>query len=197
MVIMKKAGSGSYAIPQIENIEKRIMHLQERKDKVLEVSRDIIRISGKAITLMHAKRLREAYASIKKLRSLVKTLKMLEGGFEYYSLQAHQEYVEAYAFYIILKEQRLVSLKEMHVSEIPYLLGIMDLVGELKRETIEAIRSRESERANMYYNFMKSIYDSTRTMRFASSLVPEFRRKQDTARIQIESTASELLSLGH
>ena len=183
-------------IPDVENIEKHLIVLQARKDKVMEASRDVVRMAGKAITLMHAQNLAEAGAGIRKLSSRVTELKRLEKGFEYNSMQAHQEYVEALAFYVVLKEHRLISLRETRVAEIAYLLGLMDLVGELKREAVDAIRERRIEAADMYYDFMKSIYDSTRAMRFASALVPDFRRKQDTARIQIESVATELASFG-
>ncbi len=182
-------------LPDVENIEKHLIVLQERKDRVMEVSRDVVRMAGKAITLMHAKRMAEAGAGVRRLRSRVAELKRLEKGFEYNSMQAHQEYVEAFAFYVILKEHRLVSLRETRAAEIAYLLGIMDLVGELKREAVDAIRERRMAAAEEYYEFMKSVYDSTRAMRFASALVPDFRRKQDTARIQIESVAGELATI--
>jgi translin len=179
-------------IPGMEEIEKHLLALQERKDRVLEASRDVVRMAGRAITLMHAGKLAEAGADIRRLRSRAEALKRLEKGFEYNSLQAHQEYVEALAFYVALKERRIVSLKEARTSEIAYLLGLMDLVGEFKREAVDALREMRTADAERYYGFMKSIYDSTRAMRFASALVPDFRRKQDTARIQMESAASEL-----
>jgi translin len=180
-------------IQDMRQIEKKLSDLQRKKDSVLAVSRDMIRLAGKGITLMHAKKLGTAKRILGRLGTLSAKLKALEPGFEYFSVQAHQEYVEASAFYTILKENRLASMKELHVAEVPYLLGIMDLVGELKRETIEAIRDGDLEAANSYYAFMKGIYDSTRAMRFANSLVPEFRRKQDTARIQLEGAAGEIL----
>lgn len=179
----------------MKRIERKLTELQNKKDSVLAVSRDMIRLAGRGITLMHAKKLGSAKRVLGRMGTLATKLKSLEPGFEYFSVQAHQEYVEASAFYTILKENRLASMGELRVAEIPYLLGMMDLVGELKRETIEAIRDNDLEAANSYYAFMKGIYDSTRAMRFASSLVPEFRRKQDTARIQVESAASEMLSL--
>ncbi len=178
----------------MDEIEKHLERLQERRDSVMAASREIVRLSGKAITLMHAQRKAEAAALMRQLRSRVAQLKKIEKGLEYHSLQAHQEYVEAGAFYTVLGESRLPSQGELRESEVAYLLGMMDLVGELKREAIDAMRNRELDRAGEYYEFMKEIYDSTRSMRFASSIVPDFRRKQDTARIQIESTAGELLS---
>ena len=33
-------------------------------------------------------------------------------------------------------------MKEIGETEVPYLLGLMDVVGELKREAIESIRKR-------------------------------------------------------
>jgi predicted translin family RNA/ssDNA-binding protein len=40
---------------------------------------------------------------------------------------------------------------------------------------------------------MVDIYDSTLHLRFANAVLPDFRRKQDSARIQVENTASEIL----
>lgn len=180
-------------MPEMRSVERKLAELQRRKDRVTELSREMVRIAGKGITLMHAKKTGAASRCVKQLDAMAKRLNSIEKGFEYYSVQAHQEYVETKAFYTILKEKRLVSFGEVHTGEVPYLLGVMDLVGELKREAIDAMRERNLEAANSYYNFMKGIYDSTRAMRFANSLVPDFRRKQDTARIQIESAASELL----
>jgi translin len=175
-------------------IERKLVSMQERKDKVLEISREIVRNAGKSITLVHARKMGDANRGIVRLRALARKLRSAEQGFEYFSVQAHQEYVEALAFYSVVKEKRLPSLSEMGTSEIPYLLGIMDLVGELKREAIESMRENDPKAADTYYSLMKDIYDSTRAMRFANSLVPEFRRKQDSARIQIENTGTELLS---
>jgi translin len=161
----------------------------------MEASRDVVRLAGKTITLMHGRKAAEAAAEMRRLRARVADLKRVEEGFEYNSLQAHQEYVEAAAFYIVMKERRLASMKELRTGEVAYLLGIMDLVGELKREAVDAIREGRMGDAEMHYGFMTSIYDSTRAMRFASALVPDFRRKQDTARIQIESVAGELATI--
>lgn len=182
------------SIPGIGGIEKRLVSLQRSKDAVQEISRDVIRTAGKAITQVHAKDMRSAAASMRRLSALVSKLRKAEKGFEYFAVQAHQEYVEASSFYIIIKEHRLASAAELRVGEIPYLLGIMDLTGELKREVTDAVREGNVRAANSYYGFMKSIYDSTRGMRFADSLVPEFRRKQDAARIQLEGAAELLAS---
>jgi translin len=181
-------------IPKVEDIEKKLMEMQDRKDEIMVTSRDLIRAAGKVITLMHARDFKSSAPIMKELGLLEAKLKKQEKGFEYFSMQAHQEYVEAEALHSVMKECKLASFVEMGVDEIPYILGIMDLVGELKREVIECLREGKTDEANTYYEFMKDIYDSTRSMKFANSLVPDFRHKQDTARIQVESAGSEILA---
>ncbi|MGC8628957.1 MAG: hypothetical protein ACP5T4_01980 [Candidatus Micrarchaeia archaeon] len=166
--------------------------MQERKDKVESISRSIIRNAGKAIVLMHAEQMAKAAAYINALKRQVASLAKLDKGFEYYSLQAKQEFVEALAFYVFAREKRLISSKEADVGEVAYMLGMLDLVGELKRDAIDALRKNDKKYASLCYSTMQEIYDSTMPLRFANSLVPDMRKKQDTARIQLESLANEL-----
>jgi translin len=183
-------------IPGIDDITKELMELQKRQDRVMELSRSIIRLTGYAITSIHNRDFASSDASMKELRSLIKELSDSERGFEYYSQQAHQEYVELLAFFSIIKGGSIPSMREMGETAVPYMLGIMDVVGELKREAYEALRSGDTKAATSYYEKMQGIYDATRHMRFAESLMPGFRKKQDVARILIESTGSDLLGAG-
>ncbi len=70
----------------------------------------------------------------------------------------------------------------------------MDVMGELKREILEELRRGNLKKAENYFNKMRLIYDDTRSLRFAEAVLNGFRRKQDTARIQVESAGSEILS---
>jgi len=64
---------------------------------------------------------------------------------------------------------------------------------KLREKKIDELRKGNKELASRYYELMKSIYDSTLHIRFANSILPGFRKKQDVARMQLESLASELL----
>lgn len=181
-------------IPNIDELEKKILKLQDKRDRVMEISRDLIRLAGRSITLMHAKDMKSAKSMMKRLSDTKRKLEGADKGFEYYSQQAYQEYVEASILYYILNERRIPTHKELKVSEIPYLLGLLDIMGELKREILEALRKDDVENAEEYYGFMKEIHDSLLPLRFSSSLITDFRKKQDVGRIQLESAGSELLS---
>ncbi len=178
-----------------DKIEKKIIALEGQMDSVMQLSRNVIRMAGKAITSMHAKKEKEAKELIAQMSDSMEELKAKEAGFEHYSLQAHQEYAEAIIVYGIIGKGKIPDMKEVEEGEVAYLLGMMDAVGELKREAFEAMRNGDIEAASRYYDLMLDIYDSTAHFRFASALVPDFRRKQDVARMQIEGTISELVSL--
>ena len=89
-------------------------------------------------------------------------------------MQAHQEFSEALILHHILTKKKIPSMSEIGETEVPYLLGMMDVVGELKREAIESIRRQQNESARAYYKLMSDIYDSTLHMRFANSILPDF-----------------------
>ncbi len=181
-------------IERIDEIEKRILGLQKRKDLVMDISRELIRFAGKAITMMHAGDMPKAKSMLDEIKALVKKLQKEDRGFEYNSQQAYQEYAEAAVLYSILKDDKIPTDKDLGIDEIAYLLGLLDSVGELKREVFEALRKNNTEKAEKLYEFMVEIHDSLLPLRFSSSLIGDFRKKQDVSRIQLESVSSELLS---
>jgi translin len=180
-------------IPRIDDIEKEIIRLQDKRDNVMDISRDVIRLSGRCITMMHAEDMNSAAKALKQLSSMIEKMKSSDKGMEYHSQQAYQEYVEAIALYTMVKDGKIPSDKELGIEPIPYLLGLLDSVGELRRKVLESLRKGNLEKAEVYYGFMVEIHDSLLPLRFSSSLVQDFRKKQDVARIQLESASSELL----
>ncbi len=180
-------------INDIKQVEKRMQDLEEQREQVLSLSRELIRNAGKAIVAMHAKDRAKAKKILAEMESIRNKLVDVEKGLEYNSLQAHQEYVEARILDGIITKGKILGMKELGVDEKAYALGLMDVVGELKREAIDSLLNNNPKAAERYYNFMVDIYDSTLHLRFANAILPDFRRKQDSARIQVENTASEIL----
>jgi translin len=181
----------------IEIVSKHLTRKQSDFDRVMQISRDIIRDSGQIITLMHNGETRAASARLKSVGLIVKTLGKIDSEFRYNTLQAYQEYAEAFIFSSIKTVRKVPKLSEVAVGNEAYLLGLMDVVGELKREILESLREDKLEEAEWYFDTMKYIYDSTRRLRFAEAVLNGFRKKQDVARIQIENAGSEILSAKH
>ncbi len=177
----------------IENIGSYLVKKQENFDRVARLSRDIIRNSGKMITMLHNGKIADASLVGSQLHEEIHELKRIDAGMEYYSLQAYQEYAEAMIFSSIKNNGTILRVSEVGVSEDAYILGLLDVVGELKREIFEALRVREIDLANKFFDNMKHIYDTTRSLRFAEATLQGLRKKQDVARIQIENAGNEIL----
>ena len=181
-------------IQRIEEIEEELISLQKRKDKVMDLSRNLIRFSGKSITLMHAGEMEKAKDLLDNVEKQVRQLQKEDKGLEYNSQQAYQEYAEAAVLYSIINSGKIPTDKDLGIDSISYMLGLLDTVGELKREIFEALRKNDVKSAESLFGFMSEIHDSMLPLRFSSSLVGDLRKKQDTARIQLENASSELLS---
>ncbi|MCL5092879.1 MAG: hypothetical protein M1128_00200 [Candidatus Marsarchaeota archaeon] len=177
----------------IESIGSHLVKKQENFDKVAKLSRDIIRNSGKMITMLHNGKIADASQIGLQLHDEVIELKHIDAGMEYYSLQAYQEYAEAMIFSSIKNDGVILRMNDTGVSEDAYILGLLDVVGELKREIFEALRERKIDLANKFFDSMKEIYDTTRSLRFAEATLQGLRKKQDVARIQIENAGNEIL----
>ncbi len=180
---------------EMEKIEKELAAKQGAFDKANALTREIIRNCAKAITLLHnggGPDTKAAAAHIKSAQDSAQKLKSMHG-FEYIAIQGYQELAEAMIFYEIKKGGEVLSPSEFGFGTEAYLLGLMDVVGELKREVLISIREKRAQQAKEYLSIMEDIYDSTRGLRFAEAVLPNFRRKQDVARIQLESAGSDLV----
>ncbi len=105
---------------------------------------------------------------------------------------AMQEYVEASLLYHLVMDNKFLSFEELGITEQYYILGIADLIGELRRFILEKLVEGEIDTAKKFYDIMKKLYGSFLQIDYGKNLIPEFRRKKDTARVLIERTLSDL-----
>lgn len=169
---------------------------QREFDEVMDLSRRIIRGTGKLITHLHNGMARQAGIELDEVGGLVAQMRKRDQAFRYSTMQAYQEFAEAKIFHSIKAGGKIPSDNEVGVDPEAYLMGLMDVVGELKREVLEALRDGDTAGADRYFGIMRDIYDSTRSVRFAEAVLPGFRKKQDVARIQLENAGSEILGSG-
>jgi translin len=180
----------------IDNIRKLLVKKQANFDKILLKSNEVIRHSGELITMLHnigSSSEKEIKTSLKSLQAQVQNLQKIDKGMEYYTLQAYQEYAEARLLFEIKINNKFLSNSSFRIKPEAYLLGILDLVGELNREFIESLRKNKIKEAEEYLNMMTQIYDLTRSLRFSSALISDLRKKQDVSRILVERASSEFM----
>ena len=176
----------------IKKLEEIFSDKEKKLDIVLSENRKIVRSCSNAIKAMHAhdavarRHLDEAEGGLRELAKY-------SDDFPSQVDHVYQEYAEARIVLCAIEEKRVPSYEELKVPEIPYLTGLLDAVGELKREMYESLRKGKREDAELYFSMMEAIYDELLPLRFSNSILPEFRRKQDAARHQIEQARGELL----
>ncbi len=180
----------------IEKIDKHINEKDKIREQALRSSRDIIIGCRKAIQFLHRDLIEDAESYIKqasdKLTDLYDLTRdypdLFHAGFVE---NAAQELVEAHCLYNIMLGEELPDPDTIQTTYSSYLLGLCDVVGELRRGALDFILEGEALKANEYLNHMDKIYDAIMSLDYPSGLIP-IKRKQDMVRGLIEKTRGEL-----
>jgi translin len=181
----------------IEKIENHIGEKEKVREDALKTSRDIIICCRKGIQQLHRNQMEEAESYMKqasaKLVQLYDITKdhvdMFHTGFVE---NAVQEYVEIHCLYNIMKGLDLPDPDAIQTTYSAYLLGLCDVVGELRRGALDFMLEGNTSKANEYLGYMDRIYDAIMSFDYPSALVP-IKKKQDIVRSLIEKTRGELV----
>ncbi len=178
-------------------IQEELKKREEVRVEVQDVARKTVRLSKQAILFMHQQRfsdakkaLAEADENFSKLQNLAEDnadvfyTGLVEAAFE--------EYSEARVLMSLLKENRFVSPEDIGVPPIHYVLALGDVIGELRRRTLDNIRRGDIKTAEGSLKTMEHIYLELTAMDDAYMLVPGLRRKCDVARRIIETTRGDV-----
>lgn len=177
----------------IDQIEKKFSEREKVLDGLLSDNRLIVRSCSNAIKAMHSHEMKEALAYLEEARKGVEKVSKHQSEFPEQLNHILQEYSEARIVLSAIEYKKVPSIGELAVPEVPYLNGLMDAIGELKREMYESLRRGNKHEAEEYFKMMEEIFDEVLPLRFSNAILPEFRRKQDSARHQIEQARGELL----
>lgn len=177
-------------------ISKMALELKGKEaaqDELLKLTRELVRECSIGIKLIHSGDMKGAEAHRKRAGELLSAIKKLEKGFEYLVDQSYQEYVEITLLLAIVKKEEMPTHESLKLPFGPYMTGLLDCIGELRRQMLEELRAGKKGDADYYFETMSRMYEATLPLRFSNSILPNFRKKQDVARMQVESARSELL----
>jgi translin len=181
----------------IEKIDHHIGEKEKIREDALKNSRDIIICCRRGIQQIHRDQRDEAENYIKqasaKLAQLYDMTKshpdLFHAGFVE---NAAQEYVEIYCLFNIMNGGDLPDPDVIQTTYSAYLLGLCDVVGELRRAALDFMLEGATAKANEYLHYMDRIYDAIMSFDYPSALVP-IKKKQDMIRGLIEKTRGELV----
>jgi len=179
------------------NVQSDLKEKEKVKERVQKAMRKATRISKQAILLVHQKRFKEAKKLLTRAKRMIRDLNILSqnypdivfGGLFHIALQ---EYCEANILFHLIKDSSFVSPEELSVPSVAYILGLADVIGELRRVALDALREGNVEGAEECLERMDEIYTALMAMDEAYLLVPGLRRKCDIARRIIETTRGDV-----
>ncbi|NIQ07667.1 MAG: hypothetical protein GWO20_18720 [Candidatus Korarchaeota archaeon] len=181
----------------LDKIEEELKKKEEIRQGLQRDMRRATRLSKQAILFMHQERFDEARELLKEASDLLAKLDEVSKDHPelvYTGLvnAAFEEYVEAHTLLKLIKKERFISPGELGVPSVSYVLGLSDVIGELRRRTLDSLRKGDMETAENCMQIMEQIYVELTAMDEAYLLVPGLRRKCDIARRIIEATRGDL-----
>jgi len=179
--------------PTLSKIAKSLGDIQDSREFLLKNTREIIILCSKSIIAVHKGDLATGKNNLKQAESLLKKYKKkATGDLRRYLITPEQEFVEATCLIAIVEKKDIPSDKKLTVMPESYVLGLLDCVGELKRQVFDKIRIGEINEATRIFDIMENLYLHLYTFSMYDKVVKEARRKIDVNRILVDDVRSAI-----
>jgi translin len=186
---------------KLEDIAERIRQKFDvrtaMRDQALAQARQLTRACSLSIRGVHRDdreamdlHLAEAQNLADKLRDELKEYPELF--YAGYTQDSLKEFVEAKVTCALIQNQPLQTPDELGIEDATYLNGLAEVVGELRRRTLDILRSGYSEEAERLLGHMDEIYSVLVTMDYPDAITNGLRRQTDLARGIIEKTRGDV-----
>ena len=177
--------------------KKELMELNKLRETYQKDMREILRVSKRAIVSIHQKRFPESKNLVEKAKEKIVKLQQVslnnpEIIFTGLYSSALQEFCEAVILLELMQKEKHIEPSELNVPYSEYILGLADVIGELRRITLDSIREGAVDRAEEYLAEMDQIYLELLGLDEAYMLISGLRRKCDVARKIIETTRGDV-----
>lgn len=167
------------------------------RERALPKSRTAIRFCANSIRAAHRQDVQAAIELLAKAAALVAEMAadlrdhpdILYAGFVQ---DAQKEFAEASAFVALVQHQPLPLPGDLSIDWSPYLNGLGEAIGELRRYLLDQLRRGNVEQCETYLHFMDDIYAMLTLIDFPDAITQSLRRTTDTARNILEKTRGDL-----
>lgn len=185
-------------MPELENIARAVRTRLDKKNSAredaLRISRKVIRECRSAMSSVHGGG--DPKGNLDDARKTYEQLKMKLADFPDllsagYVIDAGQELAETEILVATAGGKRLPTPDEIGVPDEPFILGMADSVGELRRLFLDALMKDNVKGAERMLGKMEDFFAVLMTFDYPDALVAT-KRKQDVARSLIEKSRGEL-----
>lgn len=105
---------------------------------------------------------------------------------------AQKEFAEAAIFLALARQEVLPMANELSIDWAPYLNGLGEAVGELRRLVLDLLRQNNLEMSEVYLRHMDDMYALLTEIDFPDAITGGLRRTTDNARGILEKTRGDL-----
>jgi translin len=186
---------------QLESVgQKAIEYLglkHAARERALPKSRAAIRYCANSIRAAHRQEFQNAQELLAQASALLKEMA--------FDLQDHQdifyagfvqdaqkEYAEAATFVALTQNRSLPEVSELSIGWAPYLNGLGEMVGELRRYVLDQLRRGNLDECEVFLQHMDDVYALLTTVDYPDAITLGLRRTTDTARSILEKTRGDL-----
>jgi translin len=167
------------------------------RERALSISREVIRLSANAIRAVHRAEFDEARRLIKQASLRLKESEhmRLENPEIYHAgflADARKEFSEANVTLAVISGAEIPGPEDIGVDPPGFLNGMAEVIGELRRYILDALRRESFDRCNEYMDIMDEIYEILVTMDFPEPVTGGLRHSTDQMRGVLERTRGDL-----
>jgi translin len=180
-----------------EQIRKTFDARTTARDGALAQARQLTRACSLAIRAVHRDEVDTMKAHLEEARQLADTLRSSLANYPDlfyagYTQDALKEFVEANVTCALIRSEPLQTPDSLLVEPFTYLNGLAEVVGELRRRTLDILRHGYSTEAERLLGHMDEIYSVLVTMDYPDAITNGLRRQTDLARGIIEKTRGDI-----
>lgn len=184
-----------------DSILRRLDVSNASRDRALNEGRQVIRLSANAVRALHRDELDTAKSLSEDASALLTDLlDHLDepGGIRWagYVQDAMKEYAESKITLAFVTETPVPDPLELGIDDAPYLNALAEAASELRRLTLDALRSGDFGRAERYLATMDEVYSFLVTVDYPDGLTGGLRRSTDALRAVLERTRGDLTLTG-
>lgn len=181
----------------LDKIQEELRKKEEVREEIQRDMRRATRLSKQAILFTHQERfedVRKLLEGASRLFTKLHEVSKDHSDLVYTGLvnAAFQEYAEAHVLLRLITENRFIGSEELDVPSVSYVLGLADVIGELRRRSLDSLRKGDVKMAEGCLQTMEHIYVELMSMDDVYLLIPGLRRKCDIARRIIETTRGDV-----
>ena len=182
----------------INDIAKKLDKKNDLREKMLTKSRTIVHNCGKGIKNIHSGKYKEVLDLINQIKEMIESLMQSinkdtpELAYNGNIYVMYQEFTELCILNSIITKDTFISYQDLNVPINSYLLGLCDVVGELRRYCLDSIRKNKIDDAEKSLKFMDEIFENLSSLNYPNGLVHNLRRKSDVARLLVEKTRADV-----